>query len=179
MKKLLFLITVALLLGCSKEPVPQKWDSNRMISLNGKVMTKSVMSINNIVKSPSVQLSFYNELISVNPCSRGFSTAQRDTANHRLLMWGTDIISQSGKYTTDFIEARDIILRVNLRLVGYPLWDTVAYIPNSVIQAAKNRIKTNYEAGKYTEVYAAFDSAFVFYPITGSEWIKLKKLNLQ
>lgn len=178
MKKLL-IVLVVLLASCQKEPIPQKWDANRPIYLNGRVLTKSVMSIENIVKSPSIQLSFYNQLISINPCSRGFSLNQRDTVNHRLLMWGTDIIAQNGEYETDFIEARDIILRINLRPVGYPLWDTVGYIPNSVIQAAKVRIKSNFDAGKYTEVYAAFDSAFVFYPITGSEWIKLKKLNLQ
>ena len=177
MKKLL-IVLVVLLASCQKEPIPQKWDSNKMISLNGKVMTKSVMSINNIVKY-TTQLSFYNELLSPYSCSRGFSAAQRDTVNHKLMMWGTDIIDQQGNYFIDFIEARDIVFRINLQTTGTPIWDTVAYIPNSVIQAAKNRIKSNYDAKNYTAVYAAFDSAFVFYPITGSEWIKLKKLNLQ
>ena len=178
MKKLL-IVLVVLLASCQKEPIPQKWDSNKMISLNGKVMTKSVMSIDNIVANTTTQISFYNDLLSPYNSVRGFSAAQRDTANHRLLMWGTDIIDQQGNYYTDFIEARDIVFRVNLHQVGTPLWDTVAYIPNSVIQAAKARIKSNFDAKNYTAVYAAFDSAFVFYPITGSEWIALKKINMQ
>lgn len=177
MKKLL-IVLVVLLASCQKEPIPQKWDVNKMISLNGKVMTKSVMSINNIVKY-TTQLSFYNDLIWDKSVSRGFSANQRDTVNHKLMMWGTDIISQQGDYTTSFIEGRDFVLRINLRETGTPIWDTVAYIPNSVIQAAKGRIKSNFDAKNYASVYAAFDSAFVFYPITGSEWLKLKKINMQ
>ncbi|MFA5849935.1 MAG: hypothetical protein WC833_08625 [Bacteroidales bacterium] len=173
MKKYIFIL-VAVLFACTKENLPNKGklNPNAMISLR-PALTKSVMNVADIVKY-TTDISFYNTGISPNSVSRMFSVAQRDIANTRLLMWGTDIITQQGKYCTDFIEGRDIVFRVLTSPTWPAIWDTVAYIPNSIIASARTKIIKEFADSNYTAVYRVFDSAFVFTPITGAQWKALK-----
>lgn len=132
---------------------------------------------------------------------RGFAPAQRDTSyiDPHLAMWGTDIIDQDGKWDGTFINGHDIVITRNfvelnvtdhngtlsgdtvyedplaVRILhGRPGCDTIAYIPNSVLHYAKERIRAAYDKGDYTTVYALFNKAFTFKPITGAEWRALK-----
>lgn len=106
--------------------------------------------------------------------TRGFAENQRDIANERLLMYGTDIISYpQGELNNNFIGAEDVVIQglVNLEL---SILDTIAYIPDATLRAAEIAVKEAYAREDYTAVYKLFDSAFTFLPITGAEWRELK-----
>lgn len=166
------LITV---MGCEKEPTSKgKLDPNALISIRPAAGVKSYLSAKEIVKN-TWDMSFYNTNMFTLPLARGFSPNQRDTVNVRLLMWGTDIIDQFGKYTGEFIEGKDFVLRVDVNLTARPpVYDTIAYIPNSVITEARTKIQTAFADSNFVEVYRLFDVAFTFTPITGPEWRALR-----
>lgn len=110
--------------------------------------------------------------------ARGFADAQRDFANERLLMWGTDIIDQQGELTPEFIQAENVVLVRNdladFRFKG----DTIAYISNATLRAAETVIYAAYAQGDYEQVYKLFDQAYTFIPITGAEWRELQRQGL-
>jgi len=114
------------------------------------------------------------------PWARGFSEPQRDTITPMLKMWGTDIIDFDGNYMPKFIESENCILQriINANKPNMVI-DTIAYIPNAVLRAAEARIKQAFAREDYTTCYHVFDSAFVFIPITGSEWETLKAASNQ
>lgn len=176
MKKLILLLTIILFASCEKEPVSKgKLDPNALISIRPAAGVKSYLSAKEIVKNTR-NISFYNPTISGTVLTRGFSATQRDTINVRLLMWGIDIISQEGNYVPDFIEGNDFVFRKEVDMSATPpVYDTIAYIPNSVIINAKSQIKAAFADSNYVEVYRLFDQAFTFTPITGTEWRALKK----
>jgi len=126
---------------------------------------------------------------------RGFSLPQRDTLSPMLKMWGTDVIDMDGNLGLGFIEAYDCVLQrlfyvkystkdtvLYDPIANYPyeydydkvLFDTIAYIPNSVLRSAETKIKAAFEKLDYASCYQIFDSAYVFIPITGPEWRALK-----
>ena len=129
---------------------------------------------------------------------------QRDTISESpaLLMFGTDIINSEGRFSKDFLFARDVVifgLRYQGKLTTYGdrqsygddfenslgyligkqgVKDTIAYIPNSVMREAQGRIEKAYNEGNYTEVYRLFHETFRFRPITGKKWRELKAQGL-
>ena len=175
MKKLILLLAIILFASCEKEPISKgKLDPNALISIRPAAGVKSYLSAKEIVKQTS-DMSFYNLKMYSLPIARGFAPAQRDTLNVRLMMWGTDIIDQQGLYHPNFIEGKDFVFRKAVDLGHYPpIYDTLAYIPNSVITEAREKIVTAFADSNYTEVYRLFDVAFTFTPITGPEWRALK-----
>lgn len=176
MKNLLIVFIIAFaVISCEKEPTTKgKLDPNALISIRPAVGVKSgYLSAKDIVKNTS-DLSFYPKNATL-PGARGFSPAQRDTVNVKLMMWGTDIIDQFGKYTGEFIEGKDFVFRKNVDLGHYPpIYDTIAYLPNSVITEARGKIQTALADSNFVEVYRLFDVAFTFTPITGPEWRALR-----
>lgn len=118
-------------------------------------------------------ISFYNYALFGNQAvDRGFHAMQRDTISDPpcLMMYGTDIITQLGEYTPEFIEGEDCVL---VRVVNNER-DTIAYIPNNVMRTAESQIKIAYDAQDYEEVYRIFNEAFTFLPVTGPEWRAIK-----
>lgn len=186
MKKLTIPLIIALFaaVSCTKEPSKGQLDPNAMISLKPdlsaqSVQTKAIWHLSNkeIVKQAR-NISFYNEAVAGTNLTRAFIEAHRDTVNIRLLMWGTDIIDQFGNYVTEFIGGRDFVIRRNLASpTQTPIYDTIAYIPQSVINSARSQIKAAYDAGDFSTVYALFDNAFKFRQINGAEWRALKAQN--
>lgn len=182
MKKLFLIITVLFAASCSKDEIKTKGklDSNALISIRPAVGVKSGdLTAKEIVKK-TTSINFWNNLYNVD-LNRGFADSQRDTVNVRLLMWGTDIIDQEGKYVPDFIEGRNILLRSVVRNQANTAWiiDTLAYIPNSVLLEAKGKIQTAFADSNFVEVYRLFDQAFRFTPISGAQWRALKVQGLQ
>lgn len=179
MKKYLILIITVALFACSKEDDKGKLDPNAMVSIRADLTATSLtkaghLSNLEIVRQTAI-MSFYNEELTGGSISRGFSDAQKDEVNLRLLMWGTDIIDQDGNYVTEFINGRDFVISRNLSPSGTtPVFDTIAYIPQSVIVAARNHIRTAYDQSDFRTVYDLFDNAFTFRATTGAEWRALK-----
>ena len=182
MKKILFLIVMVLVASCSKENDPAPYDKGQLdpgkpISIRPTEGLRSTeyLSAKEIVKQ-AWEICFWNDELSTETAAqRGFPSSMRDTIAPRLMMIGTDIIDQNGNYVTEFINGRDYVLTRNLNIGHLPrIIDTIAYIPNSVILAARTTIRAAYLDEDYTRVYALFDSAFRYIPITGEEWRSLK-----
>lgn len=169
---------------------------NAVKSLTGKsVISDQHLSALEIVKQ-TANLNFYNIAVFGNQqVGRGFSMPQRDTITPMLKMWGTDIISDKGELVNEFLEGNDVVLErlffvINKDTLLYnPIknWplehyatkvirDTVAYIPNSVMNNARTQIKAAFSNNDHQEVYRLFNEAFTFIPINGKEYRALKKL---
>ena len=87
-------------------------------------------------------------------------------------MSSTWVIAQDGTLYDIALKARNHIL-VTLDRENHPV-DTIAYIPNSVMQDLEQRVMAAYEAADYATCYRLFEEGFVFTPITGAEWLELK-----
>lgn len=176
MKKILIIVLAFSLFSCNKEESSNKLDPNAMISLRPEVGTKADYLPSLEIVKQAHQICFYNEEIGTNDLRRNFIPEHKDLVNVRLLMWGTDIIDQYGQYVTEFINGRDFIINrlLNAPTDWPPRYDTIAYISNRVIQAARTQIKAAYDAGDYARCYDLFNSAFTFRPVTGEEWRELK-----
>lgn len=53
-------------------------------------------------------------------------------------------------------------------------FDTVAYIPNAVMERTRNEVRAALKAGDMNRCYELFDKAIVFIPITGEEYKELE-----
>jgi hypothetical protein len=94
---------------------------------------------------------------------RFFAPEQRDTINNRLLLYSTDILTEEGILLPEFIESTQFYLQ-------YENGDTVGYIPQSVIDNAREQIEELYAQERFDEIYELFHSAFTFYTCTGQEY---------
>lgn len=87
-----------------------------------------------------------------------------DTANARFMMASGYIIWEDGSIGKDFIYNHDNYF------VDTHTGDTIAYIPNSAIESARERIIELHAQERYDEIYELFQDAFVFYPCTSEEY---------
>ena len=91
--------------------------------------------------------------------ARTFSESDRDFETPALRMWGTDIIDQNGNFYKDFIYGYDVYTTGTNN-------DTIACVPDSVINKARPLIEAAYNDSNYTEVYRLFNEVFTFIPLT-------------
>lgn len=91
--------------------------------------------------------------------SRGFNEQQKDFELPALKMLGIDVISADGNYYRDLTYAFDVFIVNTDR-------DTIAYVPNQVINDARIAIEAAFADENYTEVYDLFNTAFTFLPIS-------------
>ena len=76
-------------------------------------------------------------------------------------MQGIDIIAydeEKNFIIKDFIYGYDVFITDNLN-------DTIAYVPNEVLEKARKPIEEAFERGDYDAVYRMFNEAFTFLPI--------------
>ena len=111
-----------------------------------------------------------------NDCVRKILDKQRDFEGLSIRMFGNDIISESprslGQLHDFFIRAKDVYFTT----VGDA--DTIAYVPNRVIQEAYPKVLAAYEAGDYPEVYRLFQQAYKAIPCTSKQFKELKEKGL-
>lgn len=118
----------------------------------------------------------------------------RDLENNKLKFWGSDAISSDGLFLGPFVTTNaDMVVVVAKWADGtaaMPLgfdmmqhdnvtFDTVAYIPNSVVLEARAKITSAFAAGDYDACYKLFDDAYVFLPTTGPKWRALKASGIE
>ena len=186
MKKILFItVLAAIFAACeSNEPKEFKIKDSDMISIpesktvaNSQAMkSKSVNQLSGLdVVKLTKDLSFRDTRGDV--WFRTFSNEQKDTisADPKLLMWATDVISLDGNLQLDlgnFIEAKDVVFRTYE--ISNTTYDTIAYIPNAVLRAAEIEIRKAYAEQDIDKCYQVFNDAYKFIPITGEQWRMLK-----
>lgn len=162
--------------GCEKnEPTPDKGklDPNAKILLRGVTAKQNTNAQNAHIygltplevvqkavtirwKSNWFGNDYYEKPYEI---GRTFSESDRDFETPALRMWGTDIIDQNGKFYKDFIYGYDVYL------INYEA-DTIACVPDSVINKARPLIEAAYNDSNYTEVYRLFNEVFTFIPLT-------------
>ena len=133
------------------------------------------------------------------PCSRAFGFIDddyyilRDLNENKLKFWGTDAISSAGSlgnFITSYTDMVVVVAKWEDGTAAMPLgfdmmryndaiFDTVAYIPNSVVLDARAKITTAFDAGDYETCYHLFDDAYVFLPTTGPKWRALKAAGIE
>jgi hypothetical protein len=183
MKKLfLFALVAIAFIGCkTDEPKVFKISATDMISIKPVAGTKlKVKSLNDTVAHlTALEIVKQTTIISNPQFQRSFAKEQRDTisATPKLLMWATDVITLDGNLQTDWIQTYDVVF-VRYLNGNYLTADTIAYIPNSVLRSAETAIKAAYTAKDIDACFTLFNTAYTFTPITGAEWMELKRHGL-
>lgn len=175
--------------SCSKEEKPKTFK----INLNAKVYvkpstgTKFVAVANapetltplEVVKRATV-LQGYNTKVSDSHLTWLWAGKDTISAEPALLRMAFDIIHETdgpGTYglQTEFIETVDYVICSG----KHPIYDTLAYIPNTNMANARTQIIAAFANNDTTAVYQIFQNAFKFVPITGSAYKELKRQGLQ
>lgn len=172
MKKILFLLIVvaAVFASCDPKDVPDvkgNLDPNAMIILKpakgvqvrsietGLTALEVVQNAVNIKwQSHYFDNVYYDDAKDI---ARTFIEEHRDLVTPALKMWGTDIINQDGEYYRDFINGFNVVITDTNN-------DTIAQVPDAVINSARPLIEAAYNDSNYTEVYRLFNEAFTFVP---------------
>lgn len=113
----------------------------------------------------------------------------RDTVNCKLKFRGWDVIKEDSTLGP-MILAHDVLLcaakdssgnyTTMLEGMSYnPFFDTIAYIPNQKLKDNLKVIQEYYDNKQFDRVYQMFDTAYNFIPITGAEWLQLKKDSIE
>jgi hypothetical protein len=172
MKKILFLLlAVALFVNCDPKDLPEpkgQLDPNAMITIRpakGVQLRSTVTGLTALeVVEQAVNIKWQSHYLDntyyddVKDIARTFIEEHKDYEKPALLMWGTDIITQEGEYLKMFTNSFNVVITdVNN--------DTIAYIPDEVINTARPLIESAYENEDYDEVYRLFNEAFTFLPI--------------
>lgn len=172
MKKILFLLlAVALFVNCDPKDVPEpkgQLDPNAMITIRpaSGVQLKSTVpgltALEIVEQALAIKWqTHYSDNVYREEgydIGRSFTEQQKDYETPALKMFGIDVITQDGEYRKDFTNAFNVVITDNDG-------DTIAYIPDAVINAVRPLIEAAYNDENYTEVYRLFDEAFTFLPI--------------
>lgn len=178
MKKILsFLFIVGLLISCDPKPEIEpdnKLDPNAMIVIKpakGVQLRSTVSGLNALeIVQQALNIKWQSHWFGntywddAKDIARSFPDQYKDFNKPALLMLGTDIISDAeeplgeGEYYRDFIYGYNVFITDANN-------DTIAYVPDSVINAARPLIEAAFADENYTEVYRLFNEAFTFLPI--------------
>ena len=173
MKKLIsFLFVFGLLLSC--DPKPEIEDDKGQLDPNAKIVLRPDKSVRTrAIIGGYTGLQVVQEALNIywrshwfdnryyddeKIIARTFIEELKDYNKPALLMWGTDIISQEGDFYKDFIYGYNVVITDNNN-------DTIAYIPDAVINTARPLIESAFADENYNEVYRLFNEAFTFIPI--------------
>lgn len=177
MKKIMFLLLIVLLVGCD----PQKDDIDDKVDPKGKFNPEAMITIrpakgvalrSNVTDLTARQIVEDAYLIEFQShyfdnqhrddiyyLSRAFGDLLKDLDTPALKMMGIDVINAQGEYLRDFTYSSKVFIT---NTDG----DTIATVPDSVINAARPLIEVAFADSNYTEVYRIFNEAFVFLPIS-------------
>ncbi len=188
MRKILCIVMLvwAALTACKKDdPEPFRLDPDAKVYVKPSanlIQSKSDAHLTPLeVVKQATSLRFYNDISF--PGVYGTATwVGKDTISEipALLRWGRDIIYDQTGYgdfgiQEEFIYGYDMVICSGT----HPNYDTLAYIPNSVVTAAREAILEAFANEDEELVYELFQEAFRFIPITGAEYKDLKDQGLQ
>ena len=175
-KTILLFLTLALFAACDRNDEPDdkgQLDPNAMILIRPAAGVRA--QIGGLSALEIVEQGFriewqsrYGgnmEFAEPQRISRSFTENKRDFDIPALKMLGIDIINPQGGVLSDTPELmRDFIYAFSVYITDINL-DTIAYVPNSVINAVRPLIIAAWNDRNYNEVYRLFDEAFTFRPI--------------
>lgn len=176
MKKILFLLVGLLLISCDpKKDIPEIEDSTKgefnpsaMIIIRPAIGVQLRSTVSNLtglqVVEQAVNIKWQSHYFSnayhdiAKDIARSFNPNQKDFQIPALKMLGIDVISGEGEYYRDFTYGFNVVITDTNN-------DTIAFVPDSVINNARPLIETAFSDSNYTEVYRIFEEAFTFLPI--------------
>lgn len=176
MKKFILFLSVFSLLfvGCEKDDNPDKGklDPNAMITLrpaaNPRATVTGLTGLEVVQQALAIKWQTHYGAMGytdeVKDIARSFPDQYKDFDKPALLMLGTDIvdfdpITNEALYQRVFIHGFNVYITDNNG-------DTIAYVPDAVINTARPLIEAAFEDENYTEVYRLFNEAFTFLPIS-------------
>lgn len=177
MKKLLFCLMATLLfVACDpNEPSTNKGklDPNAKIMLRGvtnpasngpqKAKITGLTPLEVVQKALTIRWTSHwaGNVYTETPFTIGrtFADTDYDYETPALLMNGRDIITEDGDMYKDFIYGYDVYITGLNR-------DTIACVPDSVINKARPLIEAAYNDSNYTECYRLFNEVFTFIPLS-------------
>lgn len=167
---LLIMIAAILLIACDKKEVPPidkgKPDPTALITIKPGKNTKAMevgLSNRQIVEdalyitytSNYSNNQYEKDAKSIN---RGFNEDMKDLDKLELKMLGIDVVTAEGEYYRDLTYAYDVYVVSENR-------DTIAYVPDKVIEDARVAIEAAFKDNDYNTIYDLFNTAFIFLPI--------------
>ena len=178
MKKVIYLFVVVLLMAACKgnEPKKKVFDSNAMIVIRGqqgqqgvspaqRAMIDGLTDLEIVQKAGNIKwtshwsLNYYEKKpVTI---ARTFGDKDKDFNKPALLMQGVDIIGyDEGKnfLYKGFLYGYDVFITDTLN-------DTIAYVPNEVLENARKPVEEAWERGDYDAIYRMFNEAFTFLPV--------------
>ena len=90
--------------------------------------------------------------------ARTFGEGYKDYQIPALKMLGIDVITSEGEYYKDLTHAFNVVITDGNN-------DTIAFVPDAVINNARTLIENAYQNQDFNEVYRIFNEAFTFLPI--------------
>ena len=178
-KTILFLFAIALFASCDRGDTPDnrgQLDPNAMILIRPAAGAfRSTGQVPGLTAFEIVEQGFriewqsrYGgnmEFTEPQRISRSFTENQRDFDIPALKMLGIDIINPQGGVLSDTPELmRDFIYAFSVYITDINL-DTIAYVPNHVINEVRPLIIAAWDEQNFNEIYRLFDEAFTFRPI--------------
>ena len=174
MKKNLFLLLIFAIVFASCDPkdtpdVKGRLDPNAMITikpakgvqLRSTVTGLTALEIVQQAVDAKYQSQFFDDMDVGefrNVARRFNEETMKDFDTPALKMLGIDVINAQGEYIRDFTRAKNFFITT-------ANGDTIAYVPDAVINSARPLIEAAYADENYTEVYRLFNEAFTFLPI--------------
>lgn len=176
MKKFIyFIMLILIVVSCKKETPKKIFDPDAMIVLRGqnslakspaqRAMVSGLTDLEIVKNGVNIKWKshwagndYYEEPKEI---ARGFGDHQKDFEKPALLMFGADIVAYDGVgnyFYKDFIYGYDVYITDNNN-------DTIAYVPNKVIEDARKPIEEAWNRGDYDAVYKMFNEAFTFLPM--------------
>lgn len=172
MKKILFFLAMIVFSSCDPKDIPDvdnkgKLDPNAMILLrpaNGVQLRSTISGLTALqVVQNAVNIKWTSHYAgnayfeTPKHIARTFMDSQRDFETPSLKMLGVDVITSEGEYYKDLTYAYNVVITdINN--------DTIAYVPDEVINNARPLIEDAFNSENYIECYQLFDTAFVFLP---------------
>ncbi len=176
MKKILFLLVGVTLLNCNPDDAPNpngELDPNAMIvikpakgvQLRSTVSGLTALEVVEQATSIHLQTRYFDDadVGELKIAGRGFNElTMKDFNIPALKMLAIDVINPQGQYIRDFTHSQSVYI---VKVDNTNKADTLAIIPDEVINIARPLIESAFAEGDYTEVYRLFNEAFTFIPI--------------
>lgn len=205
MKNIIIFSIIALMFivsACKKDnpAAPERITLNGVTSLKGSKAAYDLARLNWIAKHVTeVYATNFRRGFNYNPIDNEF--AQRDTINGKLFFFGLDAIggihADENGLGSFLSKARNVVFTVAVDSNGNihgnwsatqdqfmkdpdakMIFDTVAYVPNSVMDKTRHDVLEALRAGDNQRCYELFNKAVVFIPITGEEYRELERQGL-
>ena len=177
-KSLLIISSIILAFSCSTEIIYV--DPTEFIFIQVKEPTTPDQLTSKEIVEQTVAIKGFNKsyiaMAGDNIWTYNISDTQRIPADSKFKLSGHMVIDYAGNLNALYLESSNIILvRENPEIPNK--MDTIAYVPNSNMNQARQAVSQAFRSQRYSDCYTIFEDFFIFTPITGEEYRRIQKSN--